>query len=98
VDAIVDSLGIGVWFGLTGPIALHVAYVVIVGNPGTNLSRVVRFLGIPLFLIGIMGIAGSLGPSGSWSALGMFFGFAVYGLCAWLHRRRHKSRLATDGT
>jgi hypothetical protein len=102
VDAALDSLGIGLWFGLTAPLAIHIAVVIITKNQATALSRIVRFIAVPVALFGILGIAGVLGQrpeSAIWSALGLFFGGGVYVVCAWLHYRHVKSKLsATNGT
>jgi hypothetical protein len=89
------ALALGLWYGLTGPLAVHIGIVLVHRNPGTNVSRVVRFLAAPAGMVGIVGIAATSGKylSGAhWLAAGFVVGAGIYGLSAWLHHKHTKAR------
>jgi hypothetical protein len=70
--------------------------MIIAKNPATAVSLVIRFLAVPVALLGLFGVAGIFGQrpeSAIWSAIGMFLGAGVYGVTAWLHHRLARSRL-----
>ncbi|MDB5812147.1 MAG: hypothetical protein JWN94_4269 [Betaproteobacteria bacterium] len=88
----------GIWFGLTGPLALHVSIVLLSQHARhANASRqeivfirVVRFIGTPLLMLGILGVASVFGftrEHANLGAIGMFVGLAAYGLLFYLYRK-----------
>ena len=98
MDAALAAFGFGIWFGLTGPLAIHVPVVLLtrhlrIAQPTRQqviFIRTIRFLGAPLLIFGLFGVAsvfGSTRQDANFAALGMFAGFAAYGLFYLLYRR-----------
>jgi len=96
----------GLWFGLTGPLALHVSIVFLSrherhAKPPPEeivLVRVLRFVGAPLFILGIFGFAGVFGfarEQANLVSVGMFSGFAAYGVFFFLYRRMSRVQTST---
>jgi hypothetical protein len=97
------AFALGLWCGLTGPTAIHVGMVLLQRDTeGSALSWVIRLIVAPAALLGVLGVAAALGlyrGLASWAALGLFVGFALYGLCAWLnYKKRKNAAVARHGT
>ena len=81
---------LGTWYGLSVPITVHVAAVLLERSPKSPLSWAIRLIGAPVAIIGQFCIAAAFGLQklfASWTVLGLLLGLAVYILCAWLNRR-----------
>lgn len=99
MDQAFGFFGLGLWLGITGPLALHwgisfSAKVSRIGKPIPPtikaLERVTRFVMSPLLLVGVLGIASVIGQShgsANFAAPGMFIGLAAYIAAAFLNRR-----------
>jgi hypothetical protein len=109
MDETITALGIGVWFGLTGPTAIHVVGVILhrlaqlrsASSFAGKLSLFIQFVVIPVGLFGLFGCAsvvGGLSSSGkNLAGFGMVFGLALYALTVWLIHK-HKGANASAGT
>ena len=86
---------LGAWYGLSVPIIVHVAVVLLERSPRSPLSWVIRLIGAPVALIGQFGMAVAFGLHkvfANWTFLGMLLGLAVYIVCAWLNGKWRISR------
>lgn len=93
------AFGFGMWFGLTGPLALHVSIALLSkhaqhAEPSLQeivFIRVLRFIGTPLLLLGMLGVAGVFGSAprehANLVSIGAFVGLASYGVFFFLYRR-----------
>ena len=92
------AFSFGIWFGLTGPLALHVSIALLSrharhANPPRQeivFIRILRFVGAPLLILGILGVAGVFGfarEDANLVSTGMFVGLATYGLFFFLYHR-----------
>ena len=88
----------GVWFGITGPLAIHVLLAFLTSHarhPNSSREavvfiRVLRFLFAPLLILGMLGVASVFGATKTQAnpmAGGMLLGAAAYGLGLYLYRR-----------
>lgn len=102
MDAAFTGFCFGVWFGLTGPLIVHVPIALLMRherrpNPSRQeiiFVRFVRFLAGPLTILGLLGVAsvfGSARQQANFTALGMFVGLAAYGFFFFLYRRASRS-------
>jgi hypothetical protein len=86
VSADLDAFGLGLWFGATGPMVIHVANSCFPEN--------VAWIRIPISLVALVGVFGFAGTIGAtWTnayTFGMFSGFAFYGICVWIYLRKAK--------
>jgi Na+/H+-dicarboxylate symporter len=96
MDEVLGSVGLGLWFGITGPLLCHVGYILLSGGVGMGLllsntfRRMIQYVVTPVVMIGILGIASLVGQSRVQAGLfspAMLVGFAVYGIAAWMHHR-----------
>lgn len=89
------ALALGLWFGFSAPIAIHVGVLLLQREPTSSaLSWIIRLVAAPAALLGLLGIAAAIGlyqGLANWAALGVLAGFAVYCLCAWVNHKRSKS-------
>jgi hypothetical protein len=99
MDAAIASFGLGLWFGVSAPVAVHTACVLISRHPGA-ISRSIRFLAAPVGLLGIIGVAAAIGQLSAvdWAGFGMVLGVVVYVVCARLHHKRRTEQVVADGT
>ena len=92
------AFALAVWYGLSVPITVHVGAVLLQRNPRTPLSWVIRLVGVPVALLGQIGMAAAFGLHRAFAnsaALGILLGLAVYYVCAWLNHRSRRSRHLT---
>lgn len=99
----VTAFGFGMWFGLTGPLALHVLIALLSRHEQHDkplrqeivFFRVLRFIATPLLMLGILGMAGVFGFAAREKAnlvsMGMFGGMASYGVFFLLYRRMSRA-------
>lgn len=107
MDKAIGFFGLGLWFGITGPLVLHWAFMFIeqVGRyNGTKiraktLDKICRFILGSLLMLGCLGIASVLGQthgSSDYAAPGMFIGLAVSGFYIWLNHKIRQSNSQTN--
>jgi len=88
----------GVWFGITGPLAIHVPLALLISHsrqPNSSREavvfiRVLRFLFAPLLILGILGVASAFGATRTQAnpmAGGVLLGAAAYVWGLYLYRR-----------
>jgi hypothetical protein len=83
MGAEIDAFGLGMWFGATGPLAIHV-----VNKCFTESRAWIRFIISAAGVFGTWGVAGTFGAH--WTdayAFGLLLGAAIYGLCVWMYLR-----------
>jgi hypothetical protein len=97
MDASVMALCFGLWFGLTGPLVIHVPLSLLIRHERLAVpskqdmifTRFIRFLAMPLAMLGLLGVAsvfGSMRMNANFTALGMLLGLAAYGFFFFLYR------------
>ena len=98
MDAAFAAFAFGIWFGIVGPLTIHVPLALLVDysrqpNPSreaVTFIRVLRLLVTPLLLLGMFGVASVFGATRAHAntmAGGMLLGAAAYGLALYLYRR-----------
>lgn len=107
MDKAFGFFGLGLWFGITGPLVFH--WMILFTDKvsrlnGTKVSakmleQLSRLVIGPLLMLSCLGIASVLGQthgSSDYAAPGMFLGFAVSGIYLWLNHKIGKSSAGTS--
>ena len=106
MDHAFGFFGLGLWFGLAGPLMVHVGIVVldkarkdVLTGHKKAFVRFLQFVVYPVTILGLLGVASVIGQapgSANFFSPGMLLGFAVYGSGFWLHRKYHGNLRKSD--
>lgn len=98
------AIALGVWLGISLPLVAHVVTVVLdrlhkgKSKGHSRLSWLIRLVGTPVLLLGVMGVAAAIGThlqtDKDHISYGLLIGIALYAITAWLYYRTQRSTRA----